>query len=177
MAKPAIDYGAGGAALLRQDRLINNQGQQIAGPDYFKPQFIQTVSDVKTPPTNNRWLEMVGNSIILPNGSWNITGWCEWNRTATALYSNAILIWADNNGDDTPTTPTATTFDTGRGICARHSFTTFETTNLTLAASSIRKTITDASPTRELFLVPYENGSTATDMRISVGIYAERVAK
>ena len=135
-------------------------------------------------PAGNVWLNLVGNDMVLPPGEWLLFGLAEFEVNAgNPNWNNVAVMWASANGDDTGSTPAR--LITAPGISEvlgepDGGFLQYFDSNeqidnhIRFAAPSVRIIVTT---TTTVYLVPFGNGSPATNGRGRVSGFAQKVGE
>jgi hypothetical protein len=136
-------------------------------------EFLAVTSSTDTPASTATWHAIPGddNVIALPPGEWQLNGFIDGgNSGSSPVYSQLEAIWSTNAGDDTGTLPTAATVQAG--FAGRQTYPA-NAAATRIPVQTVRvKTITGTN----IFLVPKFNMTTAANARVTVYIYAERIA-
>ncbi len=145
----------------------------------FNSQFptpTTATSSVKTPSGSAQYHALTGNSIVLPAGTWELSGTAKFdNNGSTPTYSTVGVVWASGNGTDSITTPTALTGVTVLSAAAS------DYARFSAARSDIEygfaapNLVVRVASSATVYLVSFSAQTTSSNARVSTYLTARKV--
>ncbi len=135
----------------------------------------KTVSAQHTPNGTDRWHQHTGNSILLNTpGYWKLSGTVSFGRTSGAPYDQMKIVWSNENGDNTNSTPNSIPSPT---LVHGSDYVNQEVLDLITGSLSVpvNEIIVLSTGVETIFLDTYasDNGGAFANMRITVQMVAE----
>lgn len=169
-----VTYTLPAADGAANSQLTTNGSGSLSWQSPLTATYLSVISDTKTPPSSGVQLQMVNNSVIIPEGEeWELTGTILFSRAASPEYTFMGTYWTNSNGDDVNISSPIRHPDIIAGEYLTTMIYPTQIADIAMNTSTIR--ILGDTGGSTVYLVPLAAMNIPANARIVTYIYAKRM--